>query len=100
MSLLAKIKTRLKEPSTSAGVGVVVTALSAFFPAYAPLILGVAAVLRLRQRERPDRLAPGQPGEPARFLLLRAAGRDRSHDQTGLDVDEGGEGRVDSAHFP
>lgn len=55
MSLLAKIKTRLKEPSTSAGVGVVVTALSAFFPAYAPLILGVAAVLGVSAVALPEK---------------------------------------------
>ena len=60
---------------------------------------GVAAVLRLRQGKRPDRLAPSQARQPARFLLLRAAAGDRVHDQSGLDVDEGGERRVDAAHL-
>ena len=35
---------RLQEPSTHAGIGIVLTALSTFLPQYAPIITGVASL--------------------------------------------------------
>jgi hypothetical protein len=63
-------------------------------------VRGIASVLRFGQGECANRLATCQRRYPARFLLLRTACGDGRHRQTGLNVEERGERRVDAAQLP
>ncbi|MFA5186974.1 MAG: hypothetical protein WC551_10880 [Patescibacteria group bacterium] len=63
MSLKRRIKDRLKESSTQAGAGVVIVSLATAFPAYAPLILGLASLLGIGAMVTPEaRGGAGGPG--------------------------------------
>ena len=55
---------------------------------------GVRAVVRLGQREGPQRVDRRQLRQPALLLLLGAEHRDRLHGQAGLDAEEGAETAV------